>query len=81
MIDKLEHLNIQVVKLKDNIKHLRSALHELIQKTQDGEIIIKSADKGDITVIMSPEYYAHMCNNELSKSDFYCNEGDHDPSL
>ena len=80
MIDKLEHMNIQVVKSKDNIKHLRSALQELIQKTQDGEIIIKSADKGDITVIMSPEYYARMCNNELSKSDFYCNKGDHDPS-
>ena len=60
--------------MKDNVKHLRSALQELIQKTQDSEIIIKSADKVHITVIMSPGCYARMCNN------FCRNEGDHDPS-
>ncbi len=80
VIDKLKHLSISVVNPKDNIKHLRPALQALIQKTHDGEIVIKSADKGDITVIMSPEYYVRMCMNELSKRDFYCNKGDHDPS-
>ena len=68
------------MKPKDNIKRLRPTLQALIKKTHDGEIIIKSADKGDITVIMSPEYYVRMCMNELSKRDFYRNEGDRDPT-
>ena len=71
MIRKLLHLNVKPKYPPDNIKSLRGALQSLINKTQNNEIIIKPADKGDVTVIMSPDFYEHMCMVELSKQDFY----------
>ena len=42
--------------------------------------MIKSADKGDVTVIMSSEYYYNMCMNELNKEQVYKRMGKNDPS-
>lgn len=68
-------------RVRDNIKGLRQALDALIDKITRNEIIIKPADKGDITVIMSVEFYKQMCLNELSKPDYYNIVGENDPSL
>ena len=56
------------------------ALMSLKKRAEDVEIVIKSADKGDMIVIMSPEYYRSLCNNELRKENFYKSLGDKDPS-
>ena len=39
-------------KVRDNIKD-RSSLKSLIEKTESNQIVIKSADKGDMIVVMS----------------------------
>ena len=59
---------------------LHTALQTLTQKVDDGELVFKSADKGDVTVVMSPEYYHQMCMNELNKEKFYRPMGNNDPS-
>ena len=71
---------ISTKKQDDNIKHLRSALDNLKKMVNDQKIVIKSADKGDITVIMTREFYIDMCMAELSKPKFYLPIGDIDPS-
>ena len=82
MINKLKHLNVVMdYRIKDNIKGLRTALSSLIDRITKHQIIIKPADKGDIIVIMSVEFYKQMCLNELSKQDFYKIIGDNDPSM
>ena len=81
MINKLKHLNVQIdYRVRDNIKGQRQALNSLIDKITKNDIIIKPADKGDITVIMSVDFYREMCQNELSKPDFYKIVGEKDPS-
>ena len=70
---------IHVSQQHDNIKHLRPALESLTQKTKN-DIIIKPADKGDITVIMSPEFYYTMCMRELSNNEYYDIVGNDDPT-
>ena len=80
IINKIKHLNVTVKRPSDNIKSLRKALRSLIERTEKREIIIKSADKGDITVIMSPTFYVHMCMNELSKEEFYKLIGSDNPT-
>ena len=64
----------------DNIEGLRPALQSLLERISKHEIIIKSADKGDITVIMSVDFYRRMCYNELSNENFYKIIGERDPS-
>ena len=81
MINKLKHLNVTIdYRVADNIATLRRALQSLLRKISNHEIIIKSADKGDITVVMSIDFYKDMCMKELSKEDFYQSIGERDPS-
>ena len=59
---------------------LQTALENLTKKVNDGELIVKSADKGDVTVVMSTEFYRNICMNELKKEKFYRPLGRTDPS-
>ena len=61
-------------------KSLREAHRTLVEKVEKMEIIIKSADKGDVTVVMSTEYYHRMCTNELNKENVYKRLGNTNPS-
>ena len=76
--DTIKHLPIHTKTPRDNIRNLRCALESLCRKTES-DIVIKSADKGDIIVIMSPEFYLGMCMNELSNSEYYEIVGENDP--
>lgn len=81
MVNKIKHIRIRKKKVKSNLTpELKAALESLLQKVQDGRIVIKSADKGDITVIMSRKFYHNMCMNELSKENFYKHIGIVDPT-
>ena len=57
-----------------------AALQSLTEKVNDGTLVLKSADKGDVTVVMSQKYYYEMCMKELSKKEFYRKLGRRDPS-
>ena len=46
----------------------RDALNSLIGRVNRGEIVIKPADKGAITVVMDPDFYLKMCFEKTS----YC---------
>ena len=59
---------------------IREALQTLTNKVSKNEIVIKSADKGDVTVIMTSEYYYEMCMNELNKEKVYKRLGKTNPS-
>ena len=59
---------------------IREALQTLTDKVTNKEIVIKSADKGDVTVIMTTKYYADMCMNELNKEKVYKRLGKTNPS-
>ena len=50
---------------------LRGALRSLIDKVNSGNILIKPADKGSITVIMTPSDYWDMCLRHLENTEFY----------
>ena len=82
IISKIKHTTIRNVKPKHQNMSPAStkALQSLADKVNDVSLVIKSADKGDVTVIMSPEYYYKICMNELSKDKFYQNLGRRDPS-
>lgn len=80
VINKLKNLTVSVSHPTDNIKELRPALCSLMKKTANNEIVIKSADKGDVTVIMSAEYYLNMCMEEINKEEYYEIIGEEDPS-
>ena len=58
----------------------KTALDTIVHRIDEGELVVKSADKGDITVIMSQDYYYKMCMNELDKTKFYRSLGRNDPS-
>ena len=60
---------------------LKEALRLLTDKVDEGELVIKSADKGNVTVIMSTDFYQSMCMRELSKSKFYRNLGNVNPTI
>ena len=86
---ELEHIINNIKKMQMNNtrpKHrnmtpeLVEAMKTLKQKTEDGTIIIKSADKGDVTVVMDTDYYYEMCMKELNKQKFYKKLGKVDPS-
>jgi hypothetical protein len=80
IINRIEHLNVSCRKPMDNMNNLRPALKSLTSKTNQHEIVIKSADKGDVTVVMSVDYYVDMCMRELSNTEYYTILGDDDPT-
>ena len=81
MINKIKHLYVKKRRRRPNLSPgFQNALLSLMDRIARGEIIIKSADKGDVTVIMSRKFYFDMCMNELSKEEFYKNQGKIDPS-
>ena len=81
MINKVKHLYVTKRKRRSNLSpKLQTALLSLMDRITKNQIIIKSADKGDVTVVMSRQFYLEMCMNELSKTEFYKNLGSADPS-
>ena len=82
IIHQLKKTRVRKTKSSNNnmTPPLRNALETLTEKVTSGEIVVKSADKGDITVIMSSEYYYQMCMNELGKENVYRRLGKVDPS-
>ena len=71
-INKLKHLYVKKGPRRSNLsQELQGALLSLIDRINKEEIIIKSADKGDVTVVMSRGFYFEMCMRELSKGEFY----------
>ena len=60
--------------------NLRKGLELLIEKINTNKIIIKSADKGSIIVVMTPKDYWNMCYRHLSDTTFYNNLDNNDPS-
>ena len=81
IIHDIEHMSISVRKrgIKCNTRRFGDALSSLKKRIEEKEIIIKSADKGDLTTVMSPTYYYNMCMRELDKQDCYENIGPADP--
>ena len=65
--------------IESNTRRFGDALSSLKKRIEDKEIIIKSEDKGDLTIVMSPSYYYNMCMRELEKHDCYENIGPADP--
>ena len=53
----------------------------LIEKINTNKIIIKSADKGSIIVVMITKDYWNMCYRHLSDTTFYNNLDNNDPSV
>ena len=80
-ITKIRHLPVNRNKRnQNNLSQQQSrALKELERKVEKTEVVIKSADKGDITVVMSPQYYRKMCEYELQKNNFYKSIGSRNP--
>ena len=77
IIRGIEHMSISVSKrgVRPNTSRFGNALSSLRRRIENQEIIIKSADKGDLTTIMTPSYYQDMCMRELNKQDCYENIG------
>ena len=55
-------------------------MNSLIKRTTENEIVIKSADKGSIITVMSPEFYLNMCDSHLRNEEYYECIQDNDPS-
>ena len=60
--------------------NLRKGLELLLEKINTNKIIIKPADKGSITAVMTPWDYSNMCYRHLSDTTFYNNLDYNDPS-
>ena len=71
VISSLERTNIRITRTRDNIPSQRQALKLITKRIESGEIIIKPADKGSITVIMDPLYYLQMCLRHLEDENYY----------
>ena len=57
---------------RDNlIRSERKALHSLRKRIAENEIVIKPADKGSATVVMSFEYYVQEAERQLSNTNHY----------
>ena len=69
LIHQLKTTRVRKTKDRNNnmTPLLQNALHTITEKVTDGDLIIKSADKGDVTVVMSSDYYFQMCMSELNK--------------
>ena len=52
----------------------------LIKKTIGNETVVKSADKGSIISVMSPDFYLNMCKSHLQNEESYECIQDNDPS-
>lgn len=61
------HINNRI----DNISCLRHGLNTLIKRVQNNDIVIKSADKGSICVLMTTALYWEMCLRHLNNPEFY----------
>ena len=68
---KLEKMKIRILKTRDNMGSARDALNSLIGRVNRGEIVIKPADKGAITVVMDPDFYLKMCLKHLDDTSYY----------
>ena len=82
MIYNVKETDVRIVKPRNQNMTTEStnALQSLTEKVDSGTLVIKSADKGDVTVVMSEKYYYTMCMNELNKTKFYRKLGRSDPS-
>lgn len=80
IIHGIEHIPVSRRKVKSNIHKYRHHMDSIKRKIDNGQLILKPADKGDIITIMTPDFYCKMCMDELNKSDFYQNVGHIDPS-
>ena len=58
-----------------NMKDFKEALNSLENRVKKGEVVFKSADKGDVTTAMTPHFYHSLCMRELQKQEFYVNIG------
>ena len=67
----IERIPIRVLRTKDNLASARPALERLIGRVNRGEIVIKPADKGAITVVMNPDFYLEMCLRHLDDVNYY----------
>ena len=77
---EIEHTPINIRKSKDNLMNLTKGLELLLEKISSNKIIIKPAEKGAITVVMTPKDYWNMCYRHLSDTTFYNNLDNNDPS-
>ena len=86
IIHQLKRLQLRKVSQRHNksLNNLSSDLQEaqksIIEKVTNMEIVIKSADKGSITVIMSADYYYNMCMYKLNKNTVYKRLNNTNPS-
>ena len=62
---------IKMKKTTDIVSSLRNGFDSLIKRTTENEIIIKSADKGSIMTVMSPEFYLNTCESHLRNEEYY----------
>ena len=76
---RIEQLPITSRRARDNIQNERNDLQSLIRRTTNGEIVIKPADKGSISVVMDPLYYHDMMIRHLEDKNYYLPIAD-DPS-
>ena len=61
------------------MKDFKEALNSLENRVKKGEVVFKSADKGDVTTAMTPHFYHSLCMRELQKQEFHVNIGEIDP--
>ena len=80
IIKTLNDIPPKTKKVKDNMKKLRPALNQLINRIKANELIIKKAGKGSMVVIMGVRYYWEMCREHLSNNMLYINLGSNDPT-
>ena len=71
IIRTLINISFTYKPVEDNLKGLRDDLDDLVYATQTGKIVIKKADKGSITTIISPPFYWDMCLNHLNNTEYY----------
>ena len=86
IINELKNLQLRKVSQRHNRSlnnmstQLQEAKDSISAKVTNQEIVIKSADKGAITVIMSADYYYNMCMSELNKVKVYKRLDNSNPS-
>ena len=78
---EIEHTPINIRESKYNLINLTKGLELLLEKVSTNKIIIKPAEKGSITVVMTPKDYWNMYYRYLSDTTFYNNlDNNKDPS-
>ena len=68
----MEHTKISFFKTKDNLHTLTKGLDSLIRKIENKEIIIKTAEKVQIS-LLCPQitYYWNICQSHISDTSSY----------